>query len=91
MSDVLTKDELEDILKVHSALMAKRIAGILKRNNELILEYAENCIETVTNLKSQESKMLNRVNDSFTDLEKTMLKDIEQILKRKPSIVPLPT
>lgn len=91
MSDVLTKVEFEDILKVHSALMAKRIAGILIRNNELILEYAESCTETVTNLKSQETKMLNRVNDSFTDLEKAMLKDIEQILKRKPSVIPLPS
>lgn len=83
--------QLQEILQAHTKAISSRISNLMKHHNQLLIEYADNCIESITNLRAKEGNMLDAMNHSFTRLEDDMLKDLEHLLRKKPAIIPHPS
>lgn len=90
----ITEEQLRQVLREFSTVLSERFGNILKHNNQTILEYCNQCIESITQLQAMESEMLGSLNASLTSLEKEVYDDIEKALtkaKRKSELIKLPT
>jgi len=90
----ITEKQLRQVLKEFSAVLCERFGNILKHNNQTILEYCNQCIESITQLQVMENEMLGSLKSSLTSLEKEVYDDIEKALrnsKRKSELIKLPT
>lgn len=79
----ITAKDLEKILQSFSIAICQRFTNILRDNNQLILGYCDQCIESMTILQVKENTMLETLNRAFQGLESDFREDLTQVLTEK--------
>jgi len=81
----ITKTQLHTILNEFTRALNVRFSSIIKHNNQRILDYCEQCLESMKILSFSEETMLETLDQSIQCLHIDLLKDLEYVMEQQLS------
>lgn len=80
-SEHVTQENLAAVLEEFATQMCRRFSNLLKHQNQHILEYCDQCLESVSKMQELEHRMLTTIDTSLNRMEDQVITDLKRVLR----------